>query len=488
MRSVNAASHQIDATLRRLATEQASRDYDLGVAMLAAERDRTHQQWGFRSVLEYLEHRLPHLRPGSIMERLRVARRLEELPLLAAALREGRVAFSIVREITRIAIAEHQADWLAWAAGKTARQAERKVAELPPGSGPDAAPDPSLARHRIVLDFDRESFAIVTARLREMRKVYREATDEELFTMLAVGEQEASDRPAFRMDVQIDEAGRTTLGDEAIEVPDEVGERALCDSAIRWVGSHVGATGRGRRAVPAKVHRLVVQRAKGCCELCGGRYWLQEHHIVLVSEGGTNDPDNLCYLCWLHHRRIHDGVLRIEGTRATGLVFRHADGTIYGYGGDPAAVQVGIAAREALRQLGFGEGEANAALSRVREEHGSLDLETTIRLARGMRGKEPAKSPIAEDAISALKSLRFADEEARPAVREILEASPDLALDEVIVRALKRLGSQTKSYTLHSEARESGPEYGSFADEMWPVGDWIAPTWEVPEEVTTAGM
>jgi hypothetical protein len=290
------------------------------------------------------------------------------------------------------------------------------------------------------------------------------------------------------MDVHVDEDGRTTLGEDAVEVPADVGERALCDSSIRFVGSHVGATGAGRRAVPAKVHRAVVQRAKGCCELCGGRYWCQEHHIVLVSEGGTNDPDNLVYLCWLHHRRVHDGMLRIEGTRATGLVFRHADGTIYGHGGDAAAVQVGIAAREALRQLGFGEGEADEALRRVREEHGSLDLETTIRLAREVRGREPAKSPIVEDAISALKNLRFSDDEARPAVREILEASPDLALDEVIVRALKQLGPEPKSYTLHSEAQETGPEYRSLADERWPLGDWAAPTWEVPEEATTAGM
>src|SRR2546425_6130445 len=99
-------SKQIDATLRRLATEQASRDYDLGRAMLAAERDRTHEQWAFRSALEYLEYRLPDLKPSSITERLRVARRLEELPMLADALQSGRLAFSIVREITRIAAGE----------------------------------------------------------------------------------------------------------------------------------------------------------------------------------------------------------------------------------------------------------------------------------------------------------------------------------------------------------------------------------------------
>src|SRR5438309_1614221 len=148
---MSTTSDQIDSTLRRLASLQAGLDYDLGRAMLDAERDRTHEKWGCRSNLEYLEYRLPHLKPSSILERLRVARRLEDLPLLAEALRSGRVGFSIVREITRVALPENEANWIGWAVGKTARQAERKVSDLPPGSGPDGKPDPSLARHRIVL-------------------------------------------------------------------------------------------------------------------------------------------------------------------------------------------------------------------------------------------------------------------------------------------------------------------------------------------------
>jgi hypothetical protein len=35
-------------------------------------------------------------------------------------------------------------------------------------------------------------------------------------------------------------------------------------------------------------------------------------------------------LCSSHHERHHEGALAIEGSPSTGLVFRHANGTIYG--------------------------------------------------------------------------------------------------------------------------------------------------------------
>src|SRR3954469_9573427 len=101
----------IDEKLRRLAVDQAARDYEIGIVMLEADRARAHEKWGFRSVGQYLEHRLG-MKPGTSMERLRFAKRLESMPLLADGLREGRIHFSIVREITRVALPENEAQWL----------------------------------------------------------------------------------------------------------------------------------------------------------------------------------------------------------------------------------------------------------------------------------------------------------------------------------------------------------------------------------------
>ena len=46
------------------------------------------------------------------------------MPALAAALESGALHWSAVRELTRVAVAETEHDWIAQAVGKTLRQVE----------------------------------------------------------------------------------------------------------------------------------------------------------------------------------------------------------------------------------------------------------------------------------------------------------------------------------------------------------------------------
>ncbi|MEA3501731.1 MAG: HNH endonuclease, partial [Actinomycetota bacterium] len=46
---------------------------------------------------------------------------------------------------------------------------------------------------------------------------------------------------------------------------------------------------------------------------CTSRYRLEPHHIVLRSDGGTHDPENLTTLCWFHHHvAVHQQGFRID--------------------------------------------------------------------------------------------------------------------------------------------------------------------------------
>src|SRR4051812_44612601 len=101
----------IDAKLAELAGEQGRRDFEIGKWMLAAERERVHIQAGFRSLVEYFEHRLGKS-PLSITERLRTARCLKSLPQIADALGGGQMHYSIARELTRVATAATEQDWI----------------------------------------------------------------------------------------------------------------------------------------------------------------------------------------------------------------------------------------------------------------------------------------------------------------------------------------------------------------------------------------
>jgi hypothetical protein len=86
------------------------------------------------------------------------------------------------------------------------------------------------------------------------------------------------------------------------------------------------------------------------------------HHIDLRAEGGRHDPNGLITLCGAHHRALHRGRVSVEGTVSTGLRFLHADGRPYGSITKATETDLNAKAFQALRNLGFREGEARNAI------------------------------------------------------------------------------------------------------------------------------
>lgn len=65
----------------------------------------------------------------------------------------------------------------------------------------------------------------------------------------------------------------------------------------------------------SNVRKAALNRASGLCEQCGergfetaaGAVYLESHHIVPLSEGGADHPNNVIALCPNHHREAHYG-------------------------------------------------------------------------------------------------------------------------------------------------------------------------------------
>ena len=110
--------------LSRLARERARLDAEEGRCLLAALRTAAHVHLGFGSFGEYVE-RWFGFKPRSTQEKLRVAEALEELPAIAAALEEGSLNWSAVRELTRVAIPDTEREWLEVARGKRCTSSKR---------------------------------------------------------------------------------------------------------------------------------------------------------------------------------------------------------------------------------------------------------------------------------------------------------------------------------------------------------------------------
>src|SRR5438270_12870314 len=96
--------------LSRIARERAAHEHEEAKWIMVALRSDTSVHLGYGTFLEYLE-RLFGYTPRQAEERLRVAECLEDLPALGAALRDGALTWSAVREVTRVATRSTEAVW-----------------------------------------------------------------------------------------------------------------------------------------------------------------------------------------------------------------------------------------------------------------------------------------------------------------------------------------------------------------------------------------
>ncbi|MGH2752800.1 MAG: DUF222 domain-containing protein, partial [Actinomycetota bacterium] len=111
------------------------------------------------------------------------------------------------------------------------------------------------------------------------------------------------------LDDALDKDGNALL-EGGRPIPPPLLERMLCDSRIQPVlHGKAGVTGIGftSRAIPRWLRRQVAHRDGHRCTYpgCGGKAFLQPHHIVQWPLGPT-EMGNLVMLCPAHHKLVHE--------------------------------------------------------------------------------------------------------------------------------------------------------------------------------------
>lgn len=69
-----------------------------------------------------------------------------------------------------------------------------------------------------------------------------------------------------------------------------------------------------RKAVPRKIRDFILVASKHQCSICQAKT-VEVHHIIPVSEGGTNDLENLMAACPNCHTNFHEGRFTTEQMR-----------------------------------------------------------------------------------------------------------------------------------------------------------------------------
>ncbi|MDO8475516.1 MAG: DUF222 domain-containing protein [Candidatus Rokubacteria bacterium] len=346
---------------------------------------------GFRSCAAWLSWRVG-LDLGAARERVRVARALETLPLVAQALASGQVSYAKVRAITRVAAPETEARLLAVGRAGTAAHVERIVRGWRRVDRRAEARE-TAQRHAgraLHVHQDEDGMVVLRGRLEpEMGALLVQALTaarEALYQRARVLDGEAGHgdvsaetptlaqqqadalallaetalhhgldpgAPGERYQVVVhvdaqaladpDQPGQSVLEDGA-RVSAETSRRLACD-ASRVVMRH-GAAGRlleigaRTRTIPPALRRALHHRDRGCrFPGCGGRFG-QGHHLHHWAHGGPTTLSNLALLCRRHHRAVHEEGYQVERGPDGTLRFRRPDGRPLPEVPPPAAVPV----------------------------------------------------------------------------------------------------------------------------------------------------
>jgi 5-methylcytosine-specific restriction endonuclease McrA len=380
---------KVHEELTRLASVKGEYDADEARWLLEAQRLRVHEQVGYGTLLEYLERILGY-GPRMARERLRVAEALAKLPAIREALAASVLAWSAVREISRVAAPTTEDEWLDAARGKTVREVEEMVSGRKPGDRPSDPAEP-VTRHVLRLEVSSDALAAFRdARRRMELDVGHSLDDDAAVRMLAhyaLGGPDEPGRAPYQIAMTVcKECGRGTRdgSGQVLDVEPHRVEAARCDGQevdLTHVGSHAPPAA---QTIPPRVRRLVWRRDHGRCQVpgCRAAKHLEVHHLRWRSDGGGHDPLNLTAMCDAHHDLVHRGLLVVEGT-APDLVFRHADGTLYGHRGDEADEADAI---DGLRRMGVTASDARTAVAEAAAS-GAVRLEDLLREALRFLGR-----------------------------------------------------------------------------------------------------
>jgi hypothetical protein len=350
---------------------------------------------GFRSCAHWLTWRVG-LDPGAARERVRVARALGTLPLLAQALARGELSYAKIRALTRIATPQTEDRLLGVGRAGTAAHVERivrgwRLVDRQAEARETARQHSSRALHvhqdedgMVVLRgrLEPEVGALLLQALAAAREtLYQRARGQETSPSadgsqdaptpdLPTAAQQQADAlallaetalhhgldpgaPGERYQVVVhvdapvladpDQPGQSGLEDGA-RVSAETSQRLACD-ASRVVMRHdedgrLVEIGARTRTIPPALRRALHHRDQGCrFPGCGVRV-TQGHHLRHWAQGGPTTLSNLTLLCRRHHRAVHEERYHVDRAPDGALRFQRPDGRPLPEVPPPAAMPV----------------------------------------------------------------------------------------------------------------------------------------------------
>lgn len=338
-------------------------------------------EWGVTSCAHWLSWRCG-IGLNAAREHTRVARALEDLPLVLEAFAAGEISYSKVRAVTRVASEKTEAQLVELARHATGAQLEKIVGKYRQvlGATVDRA-NAARGRQRLTTYWDEDGMLVVQGRLTpedgaallaaldeasdsvpaETRELGAGAVRAQALMALATG-SEATAEVVVHVDagtVAADEIKQQCELEAGPALAPETARRLGCDAAVVTMIERDGkplSVGRRTRVIPPALRRALRSRDQGCrFPGCTHSRHLHAHHIQHWARGGPTALGNLVQLCSYHHHLVHEGGYAVRSLAGTGLEFRRPDGrAIRPQCEATPASGVGIAVQHLRRRMPIG--------------------------------------------------------------------------------------------------------------------------------------
>jgi hypothetical protein len=359
---------ELDAAIGQLVCQANAECYRM--LMLAREFDDRFgwKKWAFKTCAEWLAYR-SDISLSAAREKMRTAHALRSLPAISAAFADGRLSYTKVRALTRVA-QRHDEDLLvAYALSTTAESVEercRQIRNVAPESAHQAQRvwanrsltlwrDERRGVMRLTVEVPIEEGELV-ARAIDCAVAAGEVTTyldpsagrdsksttwraQQADALVAVmksylvgrnGGEDGSTADRYQVVVHAD-AKSLRGGTGCADLPIETVKRLLCDCSFVTVFEDENGkpldVGRKQRTLSTALRRALHARDR-CCTFpgCHRKRHLDGHHLKHWISGGETNPDNVTLLCTYHHRLLHEGGFSIVKEADESLRFVTADG------------------------------------------------------------------------------------------------------------------------------------------------------------------
>jgi len=287
-------------------------------------RRELYRDLGFSTMRTYAMEALG-FSPTRAGDFIRLARKLETLPVVKEQVASGELGYTKAREISSVADPTNELEWVKVAKEQSRRELEatvrqaKKLASQQRKENPDqgelmprpaSAVPPAVVPVRVGFELTPAQYARYEAMVAKIG--HRGSKADLLLDMveaLLVANENAP-RGAFadpHYQIHIHEC--PTCAKATVQTPK--GEMELSHTEIEAAreDAQIHKPGeRNKATIPPRIRREVLARDRHRCRRkgCNHTRFLEIHHIISREAGGANDPENLVTLCTACHKLLHE--------------------------------------------------------------------------------------------------------------------------------------------------------------------------------------